>query len=218
MDRASQYFHLVWGDIMRSSSIRILLFGLALCASWLLGGCASREPIKQPMLAYGERVTASQYDEYWFAAARQGRWDILESLLNAGYPVDRANARGFTAVILAAYNGQEETVRQLVRTGADACLGDKSGNTALMGALFKGELAAAKALLDTPCDLNQENNSGETALTFATLFGRYAFMPDLIAHGADPNHQGAHGNTPLRTAQNQGNRQAENALKRLGAD
>ncbi|WP_354679232.1 ankyrin repeat domain-containing protein, partial [Cupriavidus plantarum] len=86
------------------------------------------------------------------------------------------------------------------------------------GALFKGEMDAAKVLLDARCDPNQENNSGETALTFATLFGRYTIMPSLIAHGADPNHESARGNTPMRTAQTQGNTQAEAVLKRLGAD
>ncbi|WP_354679086.1 ankyrin repeat domain-containing protein, partial [Cupriavidus plantarum] len=113
---------------------RQILTAAALCASVWLGGCAASKPVEAPPLVPGERVSASQFDGYWFDAARQGRWDVLDSLLQAGYPIDRANARGFTAIILAAYNGHPDTVRKLMQAGADACLGDRSGNTALMGA------------------------------------------------------------------------------------
>lgn len=202
---------------MHAFRTRHAISGLVLAAVLLLSACASRAPVTMPPLAEGQRVSASEFDDYWFAAGRQGRWDILESLLQAGYPIDRANSRGFTATILAAYNGHPDTLRALLKAGANACVGERSGNTALMGALFKGETASARVLIDAPCDLNQENNAGETALTFATLFGRYDLMPAMVSHGADPNHLSARGNTPLRTAQAQRNTQAEAVLRGLGA-
>ena len=79
---------------------------------------------------------------------------------SAGYDLNSADDKGYTALIPAAYNGHGETVERLLAAGADACAEDKRGNTALLGAIFKGELGIAKRLLATECDPNQRNNAG----------------------------------------------------------
>ena len=159
----------------------------------------------------------SPYDAQWFDAARMGRLDILQLLIDARQPLDGKNGGGYTALMLSAYHGHRDAVALLLKNGADACVADSRGNTALMGAIFQGELDAARALLDSPCDLNYANASGATAIVFAVLFGRIDFVPELLAHGADVNFTDPRGTTALNVAQSQGNARAVEALKRYGA-
>jgi hypothetical protein len=89
--------------------------GVAACAM-LLAGCASEVmPVPQPEA--NQRVEAHQYDREWFNAAREGRWDILDALLKAGYPIESANSSGYTALILAAYDNHPDTVDKLMAAG-----------------------------------------------------------------------------------------------------
>jgi ankyrin repeat protein len=164
-----------------------------------------------------QEVDAHRYDQEWFDAARVGRVDILGALHDAHYPLDAKTHAGYTAVILTAYDEQPAALDYLLKAGADPCLGDRNGNTALMGALYKGELTIAQRLLKTRCPIDQMNNAGETALSFAALFGRLEILPELVALGADPNHVDARGDTPLVIARKQGNAEAAEALRKVGA-
>ncbi|PXA93044.1 hypothetical protein DMC25_04005, partial [Caulobacter sp. D4A] len=65
----------------------------------------------------------------FFAAAREGRADIVAALLDAGAPIDARDDRGYTALTLAAYNGKADLVGLLIARGADACAVDPRGNT-----------------------------------------------------------------------------------------
>ncbi|WP_408497116.1 ankyrin repeat domain-containing protein [Paraburkholderia xenovorans] len=195
--------------------------GYVLTFAALVSGCTSAQlppasATQHERSPYTE-VNASQYDSDWFAAARAGRIDILQALIDAHYPVDRTTPQGYTALILAAYDDQPEAVTFLLNEHADACMGDRNGNTALMGALFKGEEKIARMLLDTQCAIDQTNHAGETALSFAALFGRFDMLPLLAARGADPNHADARGATALQMAHSQGNLAAQNALRAIGA-
>lgn len=162
-------------------------------------------------------VSVHHYDADWFAAARAGRTDILETLHEAHYPLETRTPEGYTALILAAYDNHPEALRYLLAAGANPCAGDRNGNTALMGALFKGETAVARTLMHTGCKIDQTNNAGETALSFAALFGRLDLLHELVALGANPNHIDARGGTALRMALAQGNTPAAVALRQVGA-
>lgn len=197
-------------------SIDSLRFKAALAALLLsLGACTA------PVLHKPEPGAAvpdiRHYDDDWFAAARLGRTDILDALLQAGYPINAATRQGYTALILTAYDAQPRAMDFLLSHGANACAGDRNGNTALMGAIFKGELDTARRLMNTPCAIDQVNHSGETALSFAALFGRLDLLPELVKRGADPDHADARGTTALRLAQAQGNDAAYRALLTVGA-
>ncbi|MCQ4259697.1 ankyrin repeat domain-containing protein [Stutzerimonas stutzeri] len=127
----------------------------------------------------------SQLRDYFFNAARFGDNEVLQEFIQAGYDLNTADDKGYTALILAAYNGQPDTVERLISAGADACAKDKRGNTALMGAIFKGELRIAKRLLATECDPDQRNNAGQTPAMYAALFQREALLEALRERGAD---------------------------------
>ena len=141
----------------------------------------------------------------FFAAAREGRTDVVEALLDAGAPIDARDDRGYTALILAAYSGRAELARRLIARGADVCAGDARGNTALMGAAFKGDDAMARLLVETrACPVDQANVQGQTALMMASLFGRTAQVRMLLAAGSEPGKADLAGATAASLAQAQG--------------
>lgn len=164
-----------------------------------------------------KRVDPHLYDAEWFDAARAGRLDILGVLLDAHYPIDARTKAGYTALVLAAYDGQPKALDFLLQKGADACAADRNGNTALMGALYKGEMDIAYTLADAHCPIDQANNAGETALAFAALFGRVDIIPLLVSRGADTAHRDAQGQTPRVVALKQGNRTSVAALDAASA-
>lgn len=135
-----------------------------------------------------------QLKDYLFNAARQGDNEILSEFINAGYDLNVQDDKGYTALILAAYNGHADSVEQLLAAGANPCAEDKRGNTALMGAIFKGELRIAKRLLDAQCSPDQRNNAGQTPAMYAALFQRTEILHELQAKGADLNAEDAMGN------------------------
>ncbi len=141
-----------------------------------------------------------------FDAARLGRTDMIDPLLKSGADINAYDDRGFTPLILAAYNGQAATVDALIAKGANACRPDRDqGNTAQMGVAFKGEDAIAARLLKAGCDVNARNNAGQTALMMASLFNRTRQVDMLLATGADRTIQDAAGRSASSVAADQGN-------------
>jgi ankyrin repeat protein len=181
----------------------------------VLVGCAQHAYLSGA--SYSGAPNVEQYSDDWFTAARAGRTDILQALIDARFPLEATTPAGYTALILSAYDGHPDALKLLLSAGANSCAADNHGNTALMGALFKGETNIAKMLLDTHCDVDQTNNAGETALSFAALFGRLDMLSALVAHGANPSHVDAHGSTALQMAEAQKNSLAADALRRVGA-
>jgi len=110
--------------------------------------------------------------DYFFAAARTGENEVLTHFIDAGFPVDQRNEQSYTALMIAAYNGQERATLSLLARGANACLQDKRGNSAIMGALIKGEWSIMKHLYNQDCDPNLTNGSGMTLEDFARYWGQ----------------------------------------------
>lgn len=138
-----------------------------------------------------EALTA--LSRYFFAAARSGETAVLQEFLQAGFPVDLPNEGSYTALMIAAYQGQANAVNVLLKAGADACIRDKRGHTALMGAMIKAEWQIAKQLYAIDCD---QNNSAEatdaitdksqmTAAQFAEKFGQTEKFKALTATAAE---------------------------------
>ena len=141
--------------------------------------------------------------EIFFDAARAGR----DGLIQSGMKPDERDAKGYTALILAAYNGQAKTVDFLIQKGANPCATDTRGNSSLMGVAFKGEIVIAHRLITAHCDVNARNDAGQTALMMAAMFGRTDVVKMLLANGANPELQDRVGNTAASLAQQQANPQ-----------
>lgn len=108
----------------------------------------------------------------FFAAVRTGNDEVVNEFLSAGFPINQRNAESYTALMVAAYQGNAQTVELLLRFGANACLQDKRGNTALMGALLKREIQIARALYQAECADNLRNKAGLSVQEFAELYGQ----------------------------------------------
>ncbi len=113
---------------------------------------------------------------YYFAAARMNDVAVLKGFIDAGFPVDVSNNKGYTALMIATYHGNVETFDYLISRQANTCAADKKGNTALMAAIFRGEFSLAKKLMSYQCDSEHKNNAGNSAADFAEVFGRVELL------------------------------------------
>jgi ankyrin repeat protein len=156
------------------------------------------------------------YKALYFDAARAGRTDLLGGMIDDGASVDERDSHGYTALIIAAYDGQPQTVEYLMGRGADPCAADLKGNTALMGVAFKGQLTIAERLV-TRCDVNTRNREGQTAVMMAALFGHADIVRLLATHGANLALTDASGNSAGSVAHQQGNAGMEALLAQLQA-
>ena len=82
-----------------------------------------------------QKTLNPKYD-LW-SAAKDGRVDVLKTFLEMGSDLNQLDARGYSALMLAAYSGQKMAAEFLIAYGADVNSADLSGNTVLMGCCFK---------------------------------------------------------------------------------
>jgi ankyrin repeat protein len=104
-----------------------------------------------------------------FEAARGGDADTLGAYVDAGLPVNLANDRGDTLLMLAAYHGHTAAVRALLDRGADPDRANDRGQTPLAGAVFKNERDVVTALVRAGADPDAGTPSAREA---ARMFGK----------------------------------------------
>jgi ankyrin repeat protein len=144
--------------------------------------------------------------ELLFDAARMGRQEMIPALLQAGVDIEVTDAKGYTPLVIASYNGQADATAVLLAAGAKVDgAADARGNTVLMGVCFKGYAEIAQVLIDAGADVNRRNGVGQTALMMAALVGMTAIIDLLLEHGADPAIVDAAGNGVHSLALSQGN-------------
>lgn len=154
-----------------------------------------------------------------FEACRRNDKDMLETLYQSDTALIAArDQRGFTPLILAAYNDAPEAAAFLLQHGAPTDDQDNAGNTALMGVCFRGYAVIAAMLMDAGAEVNQRNFSGATALTFAATFGQLDIAKLLLEHGADTELCDSNGKSPLDHAMIQENHPMVNLIRQYRKD
>lgn len=119
------------------------------------------------------------------AAARANDVVLLEALLEReGVEIDAQDARGYSALMLAAYCGNLEVAELLLARGANPNGTDHAGNSILMGAAFKGHVGLVQCLLRHGADPAAKNAAGLDAHAFALQFGRSQVLPFLVPASA----------------------------------
>src|SRR5260370_41402054 len=103
-------------DVMRAAALGVIV------AQLVAAGAIAQETKSTSALS-PDRVK-----ELYFDAAREGRVDLLEGLVKEGMSVDLRDSRGFTLLILAAYNRQHAALNLLIGHGADPCAVGTKGN------------------------------------------------------------------------------------------
>lgn len=144
-------------------------------------------------------------DQAFYDAALNGNINLIKSGAEGGFPVDKADENGSTAMMLAAFNGHTEVVRFLLLKGADVNHFDKNKRTALMYASSGPANETVKILLENGAELNVVDNvEGFTALMFAAAEGQMEVLKSLMAAGADISIKDKDGETARDFAKNNG--------------
>ena len=136
--------------------------------------------------------------------ARCGETEPLVAMVKAGLPVNLADAKGNSLLMLATYHGHAETALMLLGHGADVDRRNDRGQTPLGGAAFKGERDIVALLLAYRADIDADNGGGMTAIMYAAMFGRTEVVKQLQAHGASlrqRNRLGISAKTMVRISQ-----------------
>ena len=97
-------------------------------------------------------------------AAKAGREDLLQLILNKKATVDVRDKRGRTALHFAASQGHVNCTSLLLDHGADPNSKTEAGTTALHWAAVMCSLETVKELLSRGADVNARNNDGFTAM------------------------------------------------------
>lgn len=167
--------------------------------------------------------------ELMLTAAREGRRDVVELLLNLGVKVDMEDSSGMRALHQATSSGALEVIRLLLERGAEVDRPTKHHGGAMGFAAHFGQRAAAELLAPHSRDVHnlvflgmrarlEELFAAEPALVnlahFRSGMTPLHTLPDdpsaalemarfLLAHGADPNVRTA-GSTPAEAARKRG--------------
>ena len=132
-------------------------------------------------------------------AARKGKIDIVNLLIELGAPVDARACNGSTPLMFAAQAGQLEVIDQLCLSGADPDAVNPSIQfaTAMFFAAGAGQLYACKRLASHNANLTAKKNTGETCLDRAAAQGHTAVVNWLLDQGVAIDEQDNLGNTAL---------------------
>ena len=111
-------------------------------------------------------------------AARAGDTDLLLPMMDAGMPVNLADEKGNSLLMLSSYHGHYELTRELLERGAAPDQRNARNQTPLAGVAFKGGLAIAKLLVQFGADPNADQGGGRYPVQFAAMFGN----PDIVTY------------------------------------
>lgn len=135
----------------------------------------------------------------WSAAA-EGDLDAVRTQLDAGVPVDAADPRGNTALLLATARDQVDVARLLIERGASVNHQNDMLDSAYLLAGALGRLDILKLALAHGADLRSTNRYGGTALIPACERGHVDAVRMLIAAGVNVDHVNRLGWTGLLEA------------------
>lgn len=113
-----------------------------------------------------------------FDLARSGQADTLLRELDRGVPVNLADHKGDTLLILATYNDHPALVRTLLERGAEVGRLNARGQSVLTCAVFVQNEESVRMLLDAGADPDQGPVSARAAVE---MFGLDAMRPLLDA-------------------------------------
>lgn len=154
------------------------------------------EQLRKAIISLGIDCTPAGF----LKAAEIGDRAAVGMFLDSGIGSEIRNEQGWTALMLASFNGHNEVIALLLKHNADVYSSDLGGNSALHWAAFSGHVNCALALIEHHADVNAQNSFGWTPLLQATARRHLAVVMLLINHGANLNLIARDGNTALHKA------------------
>lgn len=141
----------------------------------------------------GLRLTVADFCK----AAEAGEHAVCRLFLLAGFDVDIRDARQWTPLMIAAFDGNETLAFELIRYGANIHAEDLGGYTPLHWAAYNGYPKVMKLLLAKGGDPNVVSHAGIAPLLQASARGHIEVVRVLLEHRANPNSVARDGSTAL---------------------
>ncbi len=120
-------------------------------------------------------------------AARNGRTDLVNLLIDSGANIDAITKDGFTALVHAIDNKHTETAHVLLERGADPDLAEDGCSPALPIAAGHGFVDLVQAILDGGGSINALDDVGNNALGMAVANNQPKVLRLLLSYGIDVN-------------------------------
>lgn len=133
--------------------------------------------ITDPEVTAAEEARYAELQQLALDAARTGDVGMLAPMLDAGMPVNLADEKGNSLLMLASYHGHLQLTELLLKSGAAPDQRNARNQTPLAGVAFKGGLEIAKLLVKHGADPNADQGGGRFPIQFAAMFGN----PDIVA-------------------------------------
>lgn len=137
----------------------------------------------ESIVTEAEELRYAELQQMALDFARDGEARNLSYMIDAGLPVNLADHKGNTLLMLAAYHGQAEVVSMLLQNGADPERRNARGQTPLAGVAFKGNVEVARLLIDGGADATSPCTGGQTPIQFAAMFGQLEMYKLLLEKG-----------------------------------
>jgi ankyrin repeat protein len=124
-------------------------------------------------------------------AARDNNWRQVRDEADEGESLDKQDALGVTALMTAAWHGNDAIVSLLLQRGADPLIVDNGGRNALVYAAAAGSIGTMNKLLPA-VDIDSYNRSlisgnlEETPFYFAVGCGQHTILDLLLDAGLSP--------------------------------
>lgn len=154
----------------------------------------------------------------FFEAAEAGNRAAVALFIEAKISTEIRNNRGWTPLMMAAFNGRDEIVGLLIQYSADVNALDLGGNSALHWAAFGGYASCAKQLIQNRAKIDKHNDFGWTPLMQATARNHPGVVELLINSGVNLDTAADDGYTPLHKAAASGYVEIAKLLLNHGAD
>jgi ankyrin repeat protein len=152
-------------------------------------------------------------------AVKNGKRDVVRTLLKRPVDVDAPEIDGTTALHWAVRADDLETVQLLLGAGANAKGANRYGVTPLSLAALNGNAALMEALIKAGADPAASVSDGQTMLMIAARSGNPAAIRVLLARHVDVNaHERVLGETALIWAASENHPEAIALLAKNGAD
>jgi uncharacterized protein len=176
------------------------------------------KPLPESKTRSIERLGIPSSARGFHRAAETGNHAAIEIFLEAHVNTEIHDERGWTPLMLAAFNGHNEVISELIKHHANIAARDLLGNTALHWAIDSGQTASAKLLIENRAEVDAPNDSGLTPLFRAIMRRRLGDVLLLIDSGANLNVTTHDGSTALHKAAAAGYTEVVRILLHHGAD
>jgi uncharacterized protein len=145
-----------------------------------------------------------------YLALSEPSLDVAQVLLDdPKIDVNAVNAKGESALMIAAIRGEQDMADKLVKKGADI---NKTGWTPLHYAATAGNTVLISLFLENHAFIDAESPNGTTPLMMAAMYGSIDSVKLLLAEGADTSMKNQQGLTAIQFAQRASRKDVADAI------